>query len=578
MMRKTLSSRASALALTAFLTLTAGLSVPAHADVEAAFRNLLGSSTNVSVNEPGHYSSQARHSFVAGGLDVRFPSRRSPALFSVTPYQLNAGCGGISVYFGGFSFISGEEIKQLIQSVAQNAVGVAVELVMTTLCGPCAHVMQVMRGLAKDAARTAIDSCEMARALMERSGATAMLGADRNKTDKTRAVCASGRTEDGSSSDWISAISDGLCNGVERAVSSIEKLVTEKAQAAGLSAEDTRGLLCDAGARCNTVWRMLNETNLSGTDPDKVRAKVLIMNVIGTNVVCGDNEPCKTATGAAVGSDGVLETGGVVHYPPRLGNVRGSNESQLDMQEVFHLYMCGTNWEQVSMNDQVRRVVQHFCTVPARAEGAGGTSSEYTVQINDRYIWDCDASDLTECLVLRRVRIGDSSLQGSGYLPFVANLLQQGVEAVRKNERMPDDVIRLIQVTPVPLYQAINAAAVYPDAGAELIAVLSTYVAQLLTYADIREAIREAERFDRTARLSDEDLNRFYAFLGGMRATTEKAQVQIAQSLTIQQTLMEQIRQINLAMQREVMTEELVGHARYGTAVTEAAQSAAGGQ
>lgn len=573
-----LAHRHFSLSVWALVVLLSTASLPARADIDSAFENLLGSATNVSVNEPGNYRSQARNSFVLGGADIRFPSRRSPTLYSVTPFSLNAGCGGISVFFGGFSFISGDEIKQLIESVARNSVGVAIELVMTTLCGPCAHVMQVMRSLAKDAARTAIDSCEMARSLMER-GATKVLGPDRGKSDKDQAVCASTSTSTGESDDWIAAVSNGLCNSVEKAVSAIENITTRKLQAAGVAADSSQGqaALCAAGARCNTVWSLLNQTNLRGTEPDNVRAKLILMNVIGTNLICGADEACK-ATASENGAsdpDGVLRKDGLIYYPPRLGNVHGSGEG-LDMQDVFSLYMCGTNYRTAGANAEVQAVIDQYCDIPPRV----GQSAQ---SIGNRWIWDCDNGSggannrYGACLQLVKLQAGTSALQGNGYLPYVVNLMQRGVEAVRTNSPIPVEVIQLIQLTPIPLYQAINAAAVYPDAGAQLVAVMSTYVAQLLTYADLRDTIREAERLDQNLQFSAEELDRVFAFLGGMRATTDKAQRQIAQSITMQQTLMEQIRAINLAIQREVMSSELLGAAQFGTAITGAAQSAAGG-
>jgi len=569
-MNRTLA-RVRAIALGALISMATLLPISAQAGIDDAFDNLLASSTNASVSEPGQYSSQARHTFVGGGVDIRFPSKQAPQLYSVTPIQLNAGCGGISVYFGGFSFISGEEIKQMIQAVAQNSVGVAVELVMTTLCGPCAHVMQVMRSLAKDAANRAIDSCEIARSLMER-GRTVLFGADTTRDDKDKALCAGSVVNSNDDEDWISATTHGLCENATKAIANLEEQLRQKMSELNIEIDSPQGqaTLCNNGGRCNTVWTLLNQTDLAENSDDNVRAKVLLMNVIGTNVKCGGNEDCKAAMGEGVSSaDGVIRGTDVVTFPPRLGNVVGSND-KVDMQDVFSLYMCGTDWSSAGATLGAQQVIDQYCAVPAAREGQ-------RADIAKRWIWDCaDLVNDKACLTLVKRENGASSLAGTGYLPKVVNLMQKGIDSIRRNEEMDPDVIRLIQITPVPLYQAINAAAVYPDAGAQLVAVMGTYVAQLMTYADLRDVIRNAERMEKSIGLDSEGLDRMYAFLGGMRATTEKAQLQLGQAFTMHQALMEQIRMINLAMQREVMSTELLGPAQLGTAVNDAAQQAVG--
>lgn len=593
-MLKSFFSRVTAFAAGILLVAGALLPAAARADIDAAFDNLLGSATTVSINEPGRYSSAARNSFVLGGADVRFPEQRAPALFSVTPFHATAGCGGISIYFGGFSFISGEEIKQLIQAVAQNSVGMAVELVMTTLCGPCAHVMQVMRSLAKDAARTSIDSCQMAAQLMESSGLVELLGPDPNKAEKNTAVCASEAQNEGEVSDYTKAM-NGLCNAVESAADYIESVVEKRIAEAGVDPKSPEGqnYICNNGGSCNTVWNLLNQTKLRGLDEDNIRAKLIIMNVIGTNLYCATDENCGVAgEGLAdlLGGDALVPRGGdVIFLPPQLGNIRGV-EAGVAMQAVFDLFMCGTDWQTAGETFAVQRVINQYCTQPSlEKKGADPDAPEESPEptpydlVNQQPIWDCDPatnSGYGQCLKVVLREAGASSLAGSGYLPKVLNLLSAGVQAVRNNDQngLPRELIELIQVSPVPLYQAINAAAVYPDAGEQLVAMMGEYTAQLLVYADLREMLRKAEAIQGDMKLKPEQLQNVYEFLGGMRATMERARLQLAQSVTMQEALMEQIRRLNLAMQREVMTEDMLGPARFSTTVNSAVQGATEGE
>lgn len=575
-----LISRAPALLLGLLVVLFAAVPLSAQArSIDDAFKNLLGSQTNVSYTKPGSYSSQARNTFVAGGVDVRFPTTRTPALYSVTPFSMSAGCSGVSMHFGGLSFISGEEIKTLIENVAQNAEGVAIELVMTVLCGPCAHVMQVMRSLATAAARTALDSCQVARNLVE-GGAVKFFGYEPNRVDKQSYECSQLCTESNKCAEWVASLTSGLCDGAKNTANFLEEYVMGTLEAIGGEGsgdpETKAAALCKVGVQCNTLWTAMNESKeLRGVDEDKVRAKVLLMNVIGTNLACGTDAKCieNMTGGGAKGQaapEGVTKGANDVYtFPPQLGNVSGDG-SKASMQDVFTLFMCGTNWDSAGASPYAQEIIRSYCEVPGDSPHA-----KFQAQLAQLPVWDCE--DPEQCLVIKKVPLGASSLVGSGYLPKVVNLIYDAVSRVRRNTALSDEQIQLIQVIPsVPLYQAINAAAVYPDAGGNLVALMSTYTAQLLAYAHIRDIIRQAEKLDRSNSLSADAYDRIYAFLGGMRAATMKAREQMSQSMVMQQALMEQIRLINLAMQREVMSTELLGTARFATAVTEAASKAAG--
>jgi len=124
---------------------------------------------------------------------------------------------------------------------------------------------------------------------------------------------------------------------------------------------------------------------------------------------------------------------------------------------------------------------------------------------------------------------------------------------------------------PVPVYQAINAAAVYPDAGADLIGVMSVEVAELLTYAHLRDIVHSAASLQKDLTIPSAEIDRIYTLMSGMRAGTMERRHELLSQITLQAQMMEQIRQLNIAMQREVMTPELLGSHNYGVAVSNAA-------
>lgn len=586
--------QALCLLITLNLVLT---SAPASADIGSAFQSLIHAGdegANVAINKPGQFSSQSRNAFVAGGLDVRFPSRAAPQILNVTPFRFQAGCGGISLAFGGFSFISGDEIKNLIKSVAQNSVGMAVELVITTLCGPCASVMQVMRNLALAASKNSLDSCRIATTLV--NGADSLIGGTNPKTnaDSGGSICGLMASAFGASSDANAATSD--CADIGNSIDKMTNMLNGAMSAAGISdPTQQQRALCAVGAECNTVWTLLNSVPVladNGND-ENLRTKLLLMNVLGTNVMIGHNTPPASSGGSGTPTSGGTTTfsntpsdssGSLANqasataqvgpktFEPLLGNVRGG-EQGVDMSVVFKIFMCGTHGSSSNVSPIAQAAINWYCTPPADANGKA-------LDLAQLPVWDCDqtgglsgGSEYTKCLHPSQIPLQSSKLAGDGYLPMVANLLEQGVDAVRNNQPIDSaapGLIGLIQGVPVPIYQAINAAAVYPDAGADLMSVMSVEVAELLTYSHLRDIVRTAGTFQ-AADLPPAQLDRIYTLLSGMRAGTMERRQQMLSQITLQSQMMEQIRQLNLAMQREVMTPELLGAHNYGVAVSNAA-------
>jgi hypothetical protein len=116
-------------------------------------------------NGASEFKTKSMRGVNLGNFSARVPIK-TYQLFSYTPMKFEAGCGGVSAHFGGFSFISGEEIKKLIKNVGQNASGLVVYLATSVACPECASWIQKVNKHAQFAASLAINSCKMAEALV----------------------------------------------------------------------------------------------------------------------------------------------------------------------------------------------------------------------------------------------------------------------------------------------------------------------------------------------------------------------------------------------------------------------------
>lgn len=89
----------------------------AQANLSGALDGMLMNVTN-----PMAYESQSRAGFIGGSLQVRSPIR-NVNLVAFDPPRYNAGCGGIDLFGGSFSFVNSADLVNLFRRIAQNAVG-----------------------------------------------------------------------------------------------------------------------------------------------------------------------------------------------------------------------------------------------------------------------------------------------------------------------------------------------------------------------------------------------------------------------------------------------------------------------
>jgi conjugative transfer pilus assembly protein TraH len=153
--------RAVAALLAATLPLT-GL----HADVGSSMDSFLsdvGGAANV--NGPSAFKGQSAGYYTLGNVWTRFPQKTTNIANLQLP-RARAGCGGIDLFAGSFSFINASEIVAMLKAVANNAVGFAFSLAIDTVCPECSKIMQEFSQKAQLMNNLNINSCEMAQGLV----------------------------------------------------------------------------------------------------------------------------------------------------------------------------------------------------------------------------------------------------------------------------------------------------------------------------------------------------------------------------------------------------------------------------
>lgn len=162
-------------------------------DLNHFFDNV-GFSSNVTGSHS--YQSQAAGFSSLGSVYARNQVRNIQLVHVDVP-GLRAGCGGIDLTAGGFSFITSTEIVKFMQSVMSNGAGYALNLALETELPEIAHSMQYMQKLANDINGNNLSSCELAE------NASAMLW-HRNRAANQQ-ICQDIGRNTGVFSDWAMA-------------------------------------------------------------------------------------------------------------------------------------------------------------------------------------------------------------------------------------------------------------------------------------------------------------------------------------------------------------------------------------
>ncbi len=179
----------------------------ARADVASemnGFFNDAGGAANVT--GPTAFQGQSAGYYSLGNVWTRFPQK------SVSPFNLQlpsarAGCGGIDLFSGSFSFINASEIVAMLKATANNALGFAFKLAIDSVSPEIGKVMDEFSQKAQLLNQMNISSCETAQALV---------GGIWPQMDTTRStICEAVGNGQGVFSDWA-ASRQGCNNGGQR--------------------------------------------------------------------------------------------------------------------------------------------------------------------------------------------------------------------------------------------------------------------------------------------------------------------------------------------------------------------------
>lgn len=140
-------------------------STPAMAGVTTDLQNFYKGLGGANITPAGVYQSQAGGYYTGGGVFTRAPIR-SYQLLQISPITLSAGCGGIDMYLGGFSFINKAQFTTMLQNIGNNAAGYAFNLALQTFAPQIFTGLDTLQKKIQAMTNLSVNSCESAQKLV----------------------------------------------------------------------------------------------------------------------------------------------------------------------------------------------------------------------------------------------------------------------------------------------------------------------------------------------------------------------------------------------------------------------------
>ncbi|MGR5187326.1 conjugal transfer protein TraH [Photobacterium damselae] len=146
---------------------------------------------------PQSYQGQMADYYTGGSAYIRTPVKTAQ-IASFTVPEISAGCGGIDLFAGGFSFINSDQLVAMGKAIVSNAVPFAVDLALQTWAPQLKNIKDRLEGIAREINALSVNSCETAQAGVAALAGFAGVG---NK----QYICSTMGTQNNRFADWAAA-------------------------------------------------------------------------------------------------------------------------------------------------------------------------------------------------------------------------------------------------------------------------------------------------------------------------------------------------------------------------------------
>ncbi|MEO3954360.1 conjugal transfer protein TraH [Chromobacterium piscinae] len=295
------SAMAQRVIVVSLLASTIGLSSTASAGLQDALDGMFASN----VTDPSSFTNQSRGGLVGGGASIRMPIRNIN-LVAFDPPRISAGCGGIDLFGGAFSFINADQLVALFRQIAANAVGVAFKAAIDAINPALGKLMQDFQN--KIAALNSMmkNTCSLATTIMDKTGVS----------DAIRSFAMQETTPEVNTAQGI--ISD-FFKGTDNFLSQPNQGARD---AANTGKAPELGNLTWKALKASRAGEMLGDPTSTESNPNG--ANEIVMSLIGSVVVGPENNSDQQNADGSIQVDNGRYWAPTIHLPDlRDGNMKG---------------------------------------------------------------------------------------------------------------------------------------------------------------------------------------------------------------------------------------------------------------
>jgi len=226
-----------------------------------------------------------RVGIVGGGFSMRTPVK-SITIIAFDAPRLNAGCGGVDLFGGSFSFINSQQLVQIFRQVAANAAGLAFKAAIKSISPALDALMSEFQTLMQNMNNLAKNSCQLAHLIVDPAAKSIS-----NAIDGDGNV---GASQKGMFSDAMASLTGYLADA--------NSYLKKQGEVNPVTGNQTIKALMKSGAA--NILGLAGLTNFDGssdsdTDPNSLNNRLLI-SFLGWEV---SGIPCQTAN-----EDGTYDT------------------------------------------------------------------------------------------------------------------------------------------------------------------------------------------------------------------------------------------------------------------------------
>ncbi|CQR44895.1 putative TraH family protein [Thiomonas sp. CB3] len=274
----------AAMAAAGLLISAAALS-PARADLNSVLSGMY-----TAAGSPGVYQTQNSGVISGGYVAVRTPIQ-DVNLVSFSPPNIGAGCGGIDLFMGSFSFVNAQAFENLLRQIGQQALGYAFQLAINSMCHSCGALLSSIQKTMQDMNSSLKNTCQLAHGLATRSAGDSL-----TSIDKSVGQVMSSAT--GVASDIFSAF-----NNTQSAPGTNETaLASKSATVPGENGQQQTLNALDLSPYGNQTWKALeNSQSDQLIDQDNV-TKEILMSMVGSEIIRPSMSPTDQADASALGA------------------------------------------------------------------------------------------------------------------------------------------------------------------------------------------------------------------------------------------------------------------------------------